>query len=425
MFRSSKVLATAAVAMLVAAACSSTKNTSSSTSSSSPSSSPSASSSPSTSGSGGGETITIGILTDLTGPAASGIKTSPLGARAGAEIAASEGFNLKFVEGDTQTSPSAILTAAHKLVEQDHVDVVLAASALTFAAADYLTSAGIPVVGVAEDGSEWATHPNMFSSFGFNDSTKVETATGQFFKLEGVTKVGTLGYGISPQSANAAKGAAVSAVAAGLQAPYVNANFQFGGTNVAPIALQMKADGVDGFTSTTDPNTSFALVTAMRQAGANLKVALLPDGYGGDLLQAGPGALQSGQGVYFSLSWEPVEMHTAATEQFQNALKTVGVTGDPTYGEYAGYTSIALLVAGLKAAGSQPSHAALITALSGVTGFNDWGLLGTHSFGMSDRAATATGVDACRWMTKLSGNNFELVPGADPICGSEIPGKTV
>jgi branched-chain amino acid transport system substrate-binding protein len=411
MSRGTKLFATAALVSLVAAGCSSAKHTTATPNTGSAAS--------------GGTTITVGILTDLTGPAASGIKTSPLGARAGAEIAASEGFNIKFVEGDSQTSPSAILTAAHKLVEQDHVNVVLAASALTFAAADYLTSKGIPVVGVAEDGSEWATHPNMFSAFGFTDSTKVGTTFGQFMKLEGVTNVGALGYGISPQSANAAKGSAVSAIAAGLKAPYVNANFAFGSTNVAPIALQMKADGVDGFTSTTDPNTSFALVTAARQAGINLKVALLPDGYGGDLLQAGPGAIQSGQGVYFSLSWEPVEMHTAATEQFQNALKTVGVTGDPTYGEYSGYSSIALLVQALKTAGPNPSHAALISALNAVTGFNAWGLFGTHSFSMADRAATATGVDGCLWVTKLSGSTFQLVPGADPICGSPIAGKTV
>ena len=416
MSRSSKVLATVAVATLVAAGCSSAKH--GSTSGTSGATTPS-------SGTGGGQTITVGILTDLTGPAASGIKTSPLGARAGAVVAASEGITLKFVEGDTQTSPSQILTAAHKLVEQDHVDVVLAASALTFAAADYLTSAGIPVVGVAEDGGEWATHPNMFSSFGFNDSTKVSTTFGEFMKMQGVTTVGALGYGISPQSANAAKGSGVSAIAAGLKAPYINANFQFGSTNVAPIALQMKAAGVDGFTSTTDPNTSFALITALRQAGATPKVALLPDGYGGDLLQAGPGALQSGQGVYFSLSWEPVEMHTPATDKFQNALKSVGVTGDPTYGEYAGYTSVALLVEALKTAGSNPSHAAIISALSKITDFNAWGLLGTHTLSMTDRAASAIGVDGCLWITKLSGSAFELVPGADPICGSLIPGKTV
>jgi branched-chain amino acid transport system substrate-binding protein len=117
-------------------------------------------------------------------------------------------------------------------------------------------------------------------------------------------------------------------------------------------------------------------------------------------------------------------MNTPATRQFVSALRKVGVTGDPTYGEYSAYASIALLVQALETAGPNPSHAALITALSGVTGFDAWGLLGTHSFSMADRSATAIGVDGCLYVTKLSGSTFQLVAGADPICGTLIPGKT-
>jgi ABC-type branched-subunit amino acid transport system substrate-binding protein len=219
----------------------------------------------------------------------------------------------------------------------------------------------------------------------------------------------------------------VSAEQAGLKAGYVNANFPFGSTNVTPVALAMKSAGVDGMTASADPNTGFALVTASRQVGNDPKVALLPTGYGGDLLQAGPGALQTGQGVYFESQWEPVEMHTPATTQFQNALKSAGVATDPTYAEYAGYTSIALLIDALKTSGPNPSHSALITALEGVKGYNGAGLLGTHSFDLSyaNRPNTAIGIDGCLYMTKLSGSTFQLVTGADPICGTEIPGKSV
>ena len=105
--------------------------------------------------------------------------------------------------------------------------------------------------------------------------------------------------------------------------------------------------GVDGMYASVDPNTGFALITALRQSGDNLKVALLPTGYGGDLQQAGPTAQQIAQNVSFISLFEPVELHTPATMQFQSDLKGVGVTGDPTYAEYAGYTSIALLVQGL------------------------------------------------------------------------------
>ncbi len=384
-------------------------------------------SSPGTSspGTSGGRTLTVGILTDLTGLAASSAKTTPLGARAGAVIAAEHGFHLQFVEGDSETSPSAILSAAQKLVQQDHVDVVLMVSALGFGATNYLTANGVPVVGVAEDGPEWITSSNMFSAFGFTNPSKVATTFGQFMKMEGVTTIGAVGYGISPSSSKAASGSAASAEAAGLKVGYLNANLPFGTTDVTPMALAMKKAGVDGFTATCDPNTNFALVSAMRQVGDNPKVAIFPTGYGADLIQAGPGALRTAQGLYFSSTFEPVEMNTAATRQFQQALKTVGVTGDPSYAEYSGYASVALLVAGLELAGSDYSHSGLIKALSQVKNFNAFGLLGSHSFGMADRSATGTGIDACSYVTKWSGSAFQLVKGADPICGSVIAGKSV
>ncbi len=411
--RNMKWLVAVAVIAVLAAACSSNSSSSTTTTGSS-------------SGNGGGnKTYTIGVLTDLTGPAASGNKTSPMGVQAGTILAKRDGYTIKYVVADTTTSPSTALTAAQQLVEQDHVSAVLAVSSLTFSAAPWLTSQGIPVVGVAEDGPEWITSKNMFSSFGPTDTTKVTTTPGQFFKMEGVTNVGTLGYSVSPSSAESALSAAQSSEAAGLKAGYVNAQFPFGSTNVEPVALAMKSAGVNGMEPSTDPNTGFALITALRQAGDNPKVALLPTGYGGDLQQAGPNALQEAQNVYFLSSWEPVEMHTAATEQFQSDLKAVGITHDPTYAEYAAYTAVALFVQGLQGAGSNPTSADLIKSLGNIHDFTSAGLFGSHKLDMSQRTNVGTGVDNCYWITKLSGSTFQLVANADPICGTVIPGKTV
>ncbi len=370
-------------------------------------------------------TFTVGILSDLTGLAASGNKTSELGVKAGAVYAANHGYTIKYVVADTATNPATALSGAQKLVEQDHVDAVISVSSLMFAASKYLTAQGVPVIGAAEDGPEWITANNMFSVFGALDLTKVSTTAADFFKMEGATNLGALGYSISPSSAESAKALGVAAQADGLKAGYINGNFPFGSTNVTPVALAMKAAGVDGVDPSTDPNTGFALVTALRQAGVNLKVALLATGYGGDLAQAGPGALQAAQNVYFLSSFEPMEMNTPATQQFRSALDGAGISGDPTYAEYIGYTSIALLVQGLDAAGANPSKAALISALSGIHHYDAAGLLGTHSLDMSQRGGEVVGVDNCEWMTKLSGSTFQLVQGADPICGTIVPGKTV
>ncbi len=281
------------------------------------------------------------------------------------------------------------------------------------------------MIGAAQDGPEWQTAKNMFAVTGAINETVVTTTIGDFFKAQGVTTVGTLGYGISPLSAENAKNSAESARHAGLKVGYVNANFPFGSTDVQPVALGMKKAGVDGFTSATDPNTSFALIVGLRQAGVDLKVALLPTGYGGDTLQAGPGALNAAQNVYFANQYEVMEMNTAATKQFAGDLTSAGVTTSPTLAEYHGYASIGLLVRGLKASGGSTGTSDLIRALSGIKDWDGLGLFGGRTIDVNDRSANAGGVHDCLWMAKLEGSTFRTVKGADPICGRAIAGITI
>jgi ABC-type branched-subunit amino acid transport system substrate-binding protein len=381
------------------------------------------SSSSSASGQAVHETFKVGLLVDNTGIAASGQKHVEDGMKAAMHEVAKEGYDIKYVVADTASNPSTALSAAQKLVQQEHVKAVIAHSALFFAAAPYLTKQGIPVIGAAQDGPEWTTSSNMFAVYGALHTEKVTETIGKVFKLLGATTVGALGYDISPSSAEAAKGAGVSAEAAGLRAGYINAKFPFGSTNVQPVALAMKNAGVDGVTPDVDPNTSFALIQALRDNGADVKAFVLPIGYGGDLLQAGPGTLKTAQNVYFQLQYEPIEMHTAATEKFAAALKATGGTDAPGLPTYDGYASILLLVQGLKSAGVDPSSEALIATLSKIRTFTAGGLFGDHPLDPNDRVNNGDG--NCTWTTKLVGDEFHLVKGADPMCGEILPGKTV
>src|SRR5262249_42038404 len=224
--------------------------------------------------------------------------------------------------------------------EQDHVFAVLVYSAFAFSAAPFLASKGVPVIGSAVDSSEWITDKNMFSVFGTSDFSNVWTQFGLFFKLVGVTNLASLGYSISPSSSQSAKSAALSAEAQGIKVGYLNANFPYG-TNTGPVVLGMKSAGANGFIGAVQTNTAIAIVQGARQQGLSLKGALMATGYGGDLVQGGPGAQQAAQGVYFSTSQEPVEINTPATKQFQNALSTyAGVSSAPTFAEYQGYLAV-------------------------------------------------------------------------------------
>ncbi len=377
-------------------------------------------------GSGSTKTYTLGLLTDLTGVAASAEMSTPNGVKAGVGLVNSEGYKIKYVVADAQSSPTGALAAAQKLVEQEHVFAVVAVSGLTFAASSYLTAHGVPVIGAATDGPEWIASRNMFSVFGTQDYTKVSTTVGNVFKLLGVTNLAALGYGVVPSAAESAKASAVSAQNAGIKVGYLNANFPFGSTDVGPVALAMKSARVDGFTGDVEENTTFALIEALRQQGVNLKAALVAVGYGADLTQAGPGAEQAAQGAYFTVAYEPVEMHTAATERLANALKTYAGVTQPTLNEYIGYASVDAFVTGLKKAGSNPTRASFINAMLGIRSYNAAGLFGSHSIGFAlDQRGLVGGADNCLWLTKYVGTSFQLVPGADPICGSTLPGKTV
>jgi branched-chain amino acid transport system substrate-binding protein len=419
-----------AAALLVAAGCSSSSkhSTASSTTSGSPSTSaaPSSESSVTTAPGAGQKTYTLGVLVDLTGPGSTNSLKFPQGVKAGVALAESEGYKINYVVADTATSPTQTLAAAQKLVEQDHVFAVLALSALTFSAAPFLASKGIPVIGANVDGPEWGTLRNMFSVSGTADYTKVFTQQGLSFKQLGATNLAAVGYAISPSSSDTAKSNAVSAQLAGVKVGYLNTNLPLGTTDVQPIAIAMKNAGVDSLEAPITTNTAFAIVSAMKSLGAPFKVVLNSTGYGGDLVQGGHGALQVAQGQYFLSGFEPVEMNTPATQQFVSYLKGAGVTTAPAEAQYYGYMVVDAFVQGLKVTGSNPSQASFINAMLGITNFNGVGLYGSHSVSFAlDTRGQVSGADNCIWNTQYLGTTFHLVPNQTPICGETVPGKRV
>jgi ABC-type branched-subunit amino acid transport system substrate-binding protein len=424
--RTKWVAAVVAAVVLVAAGCGSSSKSGTSSTTSGTASSESSVTSGSGSGSGSGQTYTLGILVDLTGPGSTNSLKFPQGVKAGVALAESEGYKIKTVVADTATSPTQTLAAAQKLVEQDHVFAVLALSALTFAAEPFLAQKGIPVIGANIDGPEWTTQRNMFSVSGTADYTKVFTQQGLSFKQLGATNLAAVGYSISPSSSDTAKSNAISAQLAGVKVGYLNTNLPLGTTDVQPIALAMKAAGVDSLEAPITTNTAFAIVAAMKSLGAPLKVTLNSTGYGGDLIQGGQGALQVAQGQYFLSGFEPIEMNTAATQQFVSYLKGAGVTTAPAEAQYYGYMVVDAFVQGLKVTGPNPSQSAFINAMLGITNFNGVGLYGSHSvsFALATRGQVS-GADNCIWNTQYLGTTFHLVPNQDPICGETVPGKRV
>jgi ABC-type branched-subunit amino acid transport system substrate-binding protein len=386
------------------------------------SSSKSGTTSPTAAGSSSSEpTISIGVLTDLTGPASNTERFTPQGIDAGVALAASEGYHIKVYTVDGATNPTTVLNGAKQLVTQDHVFAVIGLSSLLFSAAPYLASKGVPVIGGDYDGTEWLTTPNMFSVFPYEDFTRVSTSIGEIVKMLGGTNLATLGYSISPSSADTAKSYGISAQDAGIKAGYVNANVPFGSTNVAPLVLAMKSAGIDSIYPVTDPDTALAAIVGMRQQGIDLKVPFLAETEG-DLLAGGPASLQQSKGVYLTTLYEPPQMNTAATKEIASYMKSAAnVSTPPTLNEYMAYLSIDALVDGLKKAGANPTQAAFIQAMEGMTNYTGQGLLASPiSFAAAGRGDSAP----CTYVVQWNGSAFQTSLGGHPYCG-KLTGQKV
>jgi branched-chain amino acid transport system substrate-binding protein len=418
-----KIVASAAAGLMLisgVAACSSSK---------------SSSSTPTTGSSAGGSTnaptsgtIKLGVLTDSSGPAASGFTTTEQGIKAYVNsINATGGINgtkLSYVMGDTASTPAGALTAAQKLVQSDKVYAIIDVSSDFYGAEPYLLKANVPVVGGAFDGPEWSdkSNTNLYAALGVTDISKVDSAVGEFMKSQGVTSCGSIGYGSSPSAQASATGVVKSCVAAGLKNGYLNNQIPFGSTDMGAIALAIKKAGVDGMEIPVVTNTAFALIAALNQVGVKLKAMVVPVGYGGDLLQSAA-AVSAAQGVDFTTEGNPVEANTAATNKMKADFASAGVTSSPTFAEQEAYLCMVAFAAGLKAAGANASPAAFATAMRAVKGYDANGILSPAKFDFDDYASQGEGasVGHCFFAVKLTDKTFNVISGT-PTCGKTLDG---
>jgi ABC-type branched-subunit amino acid transport system substrate-binding protein len=376
--------------------------------------------------------IKIGIVLSETGAAASGYTTSLLAvkARIGLANAAGgiDGHQVEYVVADDTGTPQGALTATQELVQRDHVFAIVSNSPY-FApgATDYVKSLGIPALTSGQDGFQYGepAYRNMFSAFGSeSQSMPIASTFGTYWKSLGVTNVGVVGYPSAASSTLSAQAAAKSAEVAGIKVGYANTSLAFGSTDVGPIVLGMKKAGVNAVWLPIISNSAFAILRGLKQNGVTLKSALLPTGYGAELL-ASPDTIAAAQGVQFTSFGAPVEMNTTATKNFQAALlKYADSSGIPTYAEYSAWMPIDLFLYGLQKAGSDPDWTSYVNALRKVTSYDAGGLLaGKLNFTVYNGQEEGT-VANCFFVVTLKGTKFIPDPHASPVCGG-LTGQTL
>jgi branched-chain amino acid transport system substrate-binding protein len=362
--------------------------------------------------------VTVGLITSLTGFASSNFKDMPAGfnARIDAQNAAGgvNGRKIKVIVKDDQSSPGTNLTVSQDLIENENAFTVVNESPFAFGGIPYFVKNKIPTLGGGFDSNLYAKPGNedLVSVLG-NQGPVVGaayTSSANVFKKLGATRLGALGYAISPSSSAAATNfIKYSAPAAGLKGVYLNNTVPFGSVDVGPLVLAMKNAGVDGVSLPLDQNTNFAVIAAAKQQGLVLKAAVLATGYGQNLLDQ-PVSKTVGPEVVLGAPGAPVELKTAATKKFQADLKKYQkVTGVPEFGHYEGYMAADLLIKGLQAAGKSPTRQAFLDGIHNMGTYDGAGLA-CQPIDVSLTNYGKTPPTLCSWTMQIKNGKFVPYP---------------
>ena len=373
--------------------------------------------------------IKVGLVTSLTGAAASTFGTQVISAAKAAidQFNAEGGVDGRKVvlsnTADDASSPTQALTAVQSLIS-DGVFGIIDASPLFFEASPYTTKTGIPVAAGCYDGPECGvpTNYNLFGYFGsYASGYPTFTQIGEILKYEGVTKLGIVGNSGSPSSEGGANEIEASAKLVGI--PTVDKDFSqpVGGTNYTAVALAMKDAGVNGLATESIDPTNAAILTDLKQDGVKLKGTFIASGYSESLLKD-PSYLAAAQGLDFSSPYEPEDIKDPATTSFLAALKKYMGWNEPniTQAIHFGWFTTETMLAGLKVAGKDPTWGSYIHNFHKVTDYTGGGLLAPINYDLIGNVE-GNSAGACIYMSVVKGNAF--VPlRTKPFCGTEIPG---
>jgi branched-chain amino acid transport system substrate-binding protein len=368
--------------------------------------------------------VTIGLMTSFTGPAAAQFANVYNGFAAYiAKVNAAGGVNgrkINIVKVDDQGSPSAAVTAVRSAVQVRHIFALASVGITVYAVEAYLKGQNVPVIGVPIDGPEWAPpNNNMFAVIG-SASAKYPAPVffGKYLKSGGCTRVGMVVINV-PSAVGAAKNAIASAKAQGIAVPYANLTIPTTQTGFDAIAQSLKAANIDCLYSEMIDPENLSLLAAVKAAGISTKVTVLDAQPTSADLQ-NPQNKADLQGAVAYGPFYPPNANTAGTKAVASALATYqGQTTPYDENEAFGWMSAAGVVAGLQAAGKNLTRADYMSSLRNVSGF-DAGGIGltpldfTASFGTGAQGG-GPAPDVCVIYSKLSGTNWVVDP--TQVCG--------
>ena len=324
--------------------------------------------------------IVVGSLASATGPLSSGFGEIVDGVKAYFDMVNAHGgvygrkLDLAVQENDAG-NPTTDAAEARTLVS-DHVFAVVGVGTPFFTGAQYLAQVGMPTFGYMVS-SDWDNSPTLFGAYGsyLNDATAQYDVVYAARQLH-ATSVAVVSYGV-PASAAACEGSASGLQRAGVHVSFEDFNFGIGG-NPVPDVVQMAARHVDLLITCMEGSDNLAFARAMHQYGLGSAHAFWFNGYSRKMVADNP-SLTNGI-IYFD-QHVPFEAVTAFPGKYPAmALYLEEMTKyEPqwVYDDVAfqGWVNAAQFVAGLRAAGPNPTQRSLVAAINSETAFTAGGLM--------------------------------------------------
>lgn len=344
--------------------------------------------------------INVGAIGTLSGQLASDFADFVPGVKAYFDQIDAQGgvngrkVNLSYNLDDAGT-PSEFTAQAHALVNQDHAFAAMISS--YWFTPSYFASQNIPTFGYNVSGN-WAGPKNLFASGGSVLCYSCIMPSWVYLLHKTNSKnVALLAYNVSA-SKGACSQAQTSFKQAGVNVGYTDFNVPIDG-NITPDIQRMQHAGSDFVISCMDAQENVTMARAIKQYGLKTKQLWL-NGNDQGLINKNSSNMQ---GVYFLDQWVPPSSPTKyypGLGYFQAAMKKY----QPQYvgDELAiqGWMAASLLVAGIKAAGSNLTQQAVINADNKLTAFSADGMTTTVNWTVSHSGITYPN---CAAYTKLQG----------------------
>jgi branched-chain amino acid transport system substrate-binding protein len=373
--------------------------------------------------------VTLGFIGSETGVASPNFEDTGKACQARVDAQnAKGGVNGRKIqlEAIDDKSSGANLDAAQDLVKNRHVFAVVNNSSFAFLSYRYLLGAGVPLIGGGFDGNYYSQKGNEnIIDAGGNGSPPpagiIFTNGTDVAKKLGATKMGSVGYGISPSSSGVAKDTQkYAAKASGLEPVYLNTAVDFGSTDVGPIVLGLKNAGADAVYLPLDGNTNLAIAQGLQQNGVPMKAVLMASGYGQAMLDS-PITKTLNSVDVVSQIYKPAELsNDPAVKQFRSDLKKfAGITGVPDYGAYTGYISCDLAITGLEQAGKNPTRQGFIDGLHKLGTYKAADLT-CQPLDISLQNFGKTPTRSCQYFVTFKNGKFVVMNKGKPIFGKLV-----